>query len=57
MKTKKMMFHHPALLHALLGHLSEQLIHYASYQIQSGAQARTRCWTSLTDHSMWLLSS
>jgi hypothetical protein len=38
MKTKRMMFNSPKTLHALLQHLTDQLIHYASYQIQSGAQ-------------------
>ena len=32
------MFRSPELLHALLAHLAEQLITYASYQIQCGAQ-------------------
>lgn len=33
-----MMFHSPETLHALLNHLTEQLIPYVSYQIKSGAQ-------------------
>jgi uroporphyrinogen decarboxylase len=36
--TKQMMFHSPQTLHALLDHLTDALIAYASYQIQSGAQ-------------------
>lgn len=38
MKTKQMMFHSPEVLHALLSHLADQLVHYVAYQIQSGAQ-------------------
>ena len=41
MKTKQMMFNSPATLHALLQHLADQLVYYASYQIQSGAQVNT----------------
>ena len=33
-----MMFNNPKVLHALLKHLTEQLIHYVDYQIESGAQ-------------------
>ena len=36
--TKKMMFNDPAVLHALLDHISDALVEYCSYQIQSGAQ-------------------
>ena len=38
MRTKKMMLNQPELLHALLQHLADQLSHYVSFQIQSGAQ-------------------
>lgn len=38
MKTKRIMMTEPAVLHALLEHLTEALIEYASYQIKSGAQ-------------------
>ncbi|KAG2434980.1 hypothetical protein HYH02_011979 [Chlamydomonas schloesseri] len=37
-ETKKIMFHNPALLHSFLDFLTEQLIVYAGYQIESGAQ-------------------
>ncbi|PNH04759.1 Uroporphyrinogen decarboxylase 2, chloroplastic [Tetrabaena socialis] len=37
-EAKKIMFHNPALLHAFLDFLTEQLIVYAGYQIESGAQ-------------------
>lgn len=37
-ETKKIMLHNPALLHGFLDFLTEQLITYASYQIESGAQ-------------------
>lgn len=33
-----MMFSAPAVLHSLLDHLTESLITYAGYQIESGAQ-------------------
>lgn len=35
---QKIMFHNPALLHSFLDFLTEQLIVYAGYQIESGAQ-------------------
>lgn len=37
-KTKTLMTHQPQVLHAFLSHLTEALIQYASYQIDSGAQ-------------------
>lgn len=37
-QTKKVMFHNPEVLHAFLEHLTEALIVYAGYQIESGAQ-------------------
>ncbi|EFJ50429.1 uroporphyrinogen decarboxylase chloroplast precursor [Volvox carteri f. nagariensis] len=37
-KVWKIMFHNPALLHSFLDFLTEQLIVYAGYQIESGAQ-------------------
>ena len=37
-KTKTMMFNSPALLHALLEHLTQALIVYVGYQIEAGAQ-------------------
>ncbi|MEW5314040.1 MAG: hypothetical protein WDW38_005567 [Sanguina aurantia] len=37
-QTKMMMFSAPAVLHSLLEHLTESLITYAGYQIESGAQ-------------------
>ncbi|GFR47650.1 hypothetical protein Agub_g9393 [Astrephomene gubernaculifera] len=37
-ETKKLMFHNPALLHSFLDFLTEHLITYAAYQIESGAQ-------------------
>lgn len=37
-KTKTMMFNEPHILHALLDHMSDALVEYCSYQIQSGAQ-------------------
>ncbi|GLC42056.1 Uroporphyrinogen decarboxylase [Pleodorina starrii] len=37
-ETKKIMFHNPELLHSFLDFLTEQLIAYAGYQIESGAQ-------------------
>jgi len=37
-ETKKIMLNNPQMLHALLHHLTEALIVYASYQIESGAQ-------------------
>ena len=40
MATKKMMLHNPALLHALLDHLTQALIRYVCHQIDSGAQVR-----------------
>eukprot|EP00898_Chlorokybus_atmophyticus_P001469 jgi/Chlat1/2322/Chrsp17S00175 len=36
--TKKIMMHSPEILHQLLLHLTEALITYACYQIESGAQ-------------------
>ena len=35
-----MMFTDPALLHRFLEHITDSLITYASYQIDSGAQVR-----------------
>lgn len=32
------MFHNPSILHALLDHLTNNLIVYVKYQIESGAQ-------------------
>ena len=40
MKTKTMMLHNPELLHALLAHLTDALVAYIGYQIDSGAQVR-----------------
>jgi len=37
-RTKTMMFNNPAVLHALLDHLTEALIAYVGYQIEAGAQ-------------------
>ncbi|CAG9461665.1 unnamed protein product [Pedinophyceae sp. YPF-701] len=37
-KTKIMMNNNPEILHALLSHLANELIEYACYQIESGAQ-------------------
>ena len=37
-QTKTIMFHNPALLHGFLEHLTEALITYVGYQIESGAQ-------------------
>jgi len=37
-KTKSMMFNEPQILHALLEHISDALVEYCSYQIESGAQ-------------------
>ncbi len=37
-KTKQMMMNNPALLHAVLSHLADQLADYVCYQIESGAQ-------------------
>jgi len=37
-KTKTMMFNEPQILHSLLEHVSDALVEYCSYQIQSGAQ-------------------
>mmetsp|Transcript_2402 Transcript_2402/g.6066 ORF Transcript_2402/g.6066 Transcript_2402/m.6066 type:complete len:400 (-) Transcript_2402:341-1540(-) len=37
-ETKKVMMHNPEVLHAFLNHLTEALIVYAGYQIESGAQ-------------------
>lgn len=39
-RTKTMMFNNPAVLHALLEHLTEALIAYVGYQIEAGAQVR-----------------
>ena len=41
MATKKMMLHSPALLHALLEHLTQALTTYVCHQIDSGAQVRS----------------
>lgn len=41
---QKIMFNNPKLLHGLLEHLTEALIVYGSYQIQSGAQVRGWWW-------------
>jgi uroporphyrinogen-III decarboxylase len=38
MQTKKIMMRNPAVLHALLEHLTEALIVYVIHQIDSGAQ-------------------
>lgn len=38
MKTKTIMLTQPAVLHAFLEHLTEALIEYSCYQIESGAQ-------------------
>ena len=40
MATKKIMTAQPAVLHALLDHLTEALIVYVCHQIDSGAQVR-----------------
>lgn len=37
-ETKRMMMQNPEVLHALLDHLTEALVVYAGYQIESGAQ-------------------
>lgn len=37
-QTKTIMLHHPAVLHAFLEHLTQALITYVGYQIESGAQ-------------------
>ncbi len=37
------MLRDPAMLHALLDHLTEGLINYAGYQIESGAQVCVHC--------------
>lgn len=37
-QTKTIMLHHPAVLHAFLEHLTNALITYVGYQIESGAQ-------------------
>lgn len=37
-ETKKIMYHNPQVLHTFLAHLTEALIVYAGYQIESGAQ-------------------
>lgn len=39
-RTKTMMFNNPAVLHALLEHLTDALIVYVGYQIEAGAQVR-----------------
>lgn len=36
--TKTMMLHNPALLHALLEHITQAMITYVGYQIEAGAQ-------------------
>jgi len=36
--SQKIMFHNPEVLHAFLNHLTEAIIVYAGYQIESGAQ-------------------
>lgn len=38
LKTKQIMMNNPALLHALLDHLTEALIVYVCHQIDCGAQ-------------------
>ena len=35
---QKIMYHNPEILHAFLNHLTEAIIIYAGYQIESGAQ-------------------
>lgn len=40
METKKIMTRQPAVLHALLEHLTEALIVYVIHQIDSGAQVK-----------------
>ena len=42
METKKMMLREPAVLHALLAHLSQALIAYVCHQIDCGAQVLHR---------------
>lgn len=43
-RTKTMMFRNPAVLHALLEHLTVALTEYVCYQIEAGAQVRRgRC--------------
>lgn len=42
-RTKTMMFSNPAVLHALLDHLTEALIVYVGYQIEAGAQVGRHC--------------
>lgn len=37
-ETKQIMYHNPEMLHAFLAHLTDALIVYAGYQIESGAQ-------------------
>ena len=48
MATKKMLLHNPALLHALLEHLTQALTRYVCHQIDSGAQvcccSNAACW-------------
>lgn len=41
LKTKQLMLHNPEVLHALLDHITEAMITYVGYQIDSGAQVRT----------------
>ncbi len=38
--SQRMMMNDPKLLHAILEHLTDSLITYAGYQIESGAQVR-----------------
>ena len=38
METKKMLLRQPAVLHALLAHLTQMLITYVCHQIDCGAQ-------------------
>lgn len=38
LKTKQLMLHNPEVLHALLDHITEAMITYVGYQIDSGAQ-------------------
>ena len=43
MQTKKIMLRSPAILHALLEHLTQALITYVCHQIDCGAQV---AWSS-----------
>ena len=44
-ELKQMMHSAPEVVHAFLDHLTEALIVYVCYQIDSGAQASTQCLT------------